>query len=177
MATIILGITGSIAAFKAASLASALTKDSHKVLCVMTPAATRFITPLTLQSLTHHPVLVSDEHGIETSQPDHIALADHCDLLLVAPITANTLAHFAQGIASTPLDAIYLATKAPVLLAPAMNGHMWQHPAVKRNVTQLTKDGCHWVAPQKDGVLACGYRGEGRLATQKDILQATYNLL
>ncbi|MEM9079799.1 MAG: phosphopantothenoylcysteine decarboxylase [Verrucomicrobiota bacterium] len=174
---IVLGITGSIAAYKAADLTSQLTKDGHQVHCVMTSAATEFIAPLTLQVLSRNPVLTSLEDEKNSWKPGHIELADNADLLLVAPLSADTLANFAQGLAPDPLSSIYLALPrtTPVLLAPAMNGKMWQHPATTRNIDQLKTDGCHFVGPA-EGDLACGYEGIGRLAPIDDILQTIKDL-
>ncbi|MDP0491287.1 MAG: flavoprotein [Verrucomicrobiota bacterium JB023] len=171
--TIVLGISGSIAAFKAADLASQLTKEGHQVHCVMTRAATEFITPLTLQTLSRQPVLISLEDEKNSWKPGHIDLADSADLLLVAPLSANTLGNFANGLAPDPLSSIYLALprETPVLLAPAMNGKMWLHPATQRNTGQLREDGCHFVGPA-EGDLACGYQGVGRMAEVDEILTA-----
>lgn len=168
---IVLGISGSIAAYKAAELASQLVKQGHEVHVVMTSAAVEFISPLTLQTLTRHPVLVSLEDEKHSWKPGHIELADQADLLVVAPATANTLANFANGMAPDPLSSIYLALPrtTPVLLAPAMNGKMWLHPATQRNLAQLTTDGCAFVGPA-EGELACGYEGIGRLAPVEEIL-------
>lgn len=168
--TIVLGVTGSIAAYKAADLVSQLVKRGHEVHCVLTKAATEFVTPLTLQVLSRNPVLVSLEDEKQSWKPGHIDLADRADLLLVAPLSANTLANFAHGLAPDPLSSIYLATRAAVLLAPAMNGKMWQHPATRRNVRQLEADGCRFLGPQDAGMLACGYEGPGRLETVDAIL-------
>jgi phosphopantothenoylcysteine decarboxylase/phosphopantothenoylcysteine decarboxylase/phosphopantothenate--cysteine ligase len=167
---IVLGVTGSIAAYKAADLASQLVKRGHEVHCVMTRAATEFLTPLTLQVLSRHPVLVSLEDEKQSWKPGHIDLADRADLLLVAPLSANTLANFAHGLAPDPLTSIYLATKAAVLLAPAMNGKMWEHPATQRNVARLAEDGCRFIGPEASGMLACGYEGAGRLEPVENIL-------
>lgn len=168
---IVLGISGSIAAYKAADLASQLVKLGHEVHVVMTRAATEFITPLTLQTLTRQPVLVSLEDEKQVWKPGHIDLADRADLLLVAPATANVLGNFAQGLSPDPLSSIYLALprKTPVLIAPAMNGKMWLHPATQRNIALLVADGCHFVGPA-EGELACGYEGIGRLAPVEAIL-------
>ncbi len=168
---IVLGISGSIAAYKAAELASQLVKQGHEVHVVMTSAAVEFISPLTLQTLTRHPVLVSLEDEKHSWKPGHIELADQADLLVVAPATANTLANFANGMAPDPLSSIYLALPrtTPVLLAPAMNGKMWLHPATQRNLAQLTTDGCAFIGPA-EGELACGYEGIGRLAPVEEIL-------
>jgi phosphopantothenoylcysteine decarboxylase len=169
---IILGITGSIAAPKAADLASQLVKRGHEVHAVMTQAATEFITPLSLQVLTRHPVLVSLEDEKMSWKPGHIELADQADLFLVAPLTANTMAQFAHGLAPDPLSSIYLALprSTRVLLAPAMNGKMWLHPATQRNMAQLIEDGCEFIGPE-EGDLACGYQGPGRMAAIERILQ------
>jgi len=173
---IVLGITGSIAAYKAADLASQLVKAGHEVHCVMTRAATEFITPLTLQVLSRNPVLVTLEDEKQSWKPGHIALADNADLFLVAPLSADTLGNFANGLAPDPLSSIYLATKAKVLLAPAMNGKMWEHPANRRNIAQLEKDGCRFIGPEEDGMLACGYEGAGRLVPVDTILEEVASL-
>jgi phosphopantothenoylcysteine decarboxylase/phosphopantothenoylcysteine decarboxylase/phosphopantothenate--cysteine ligase len=171
--TIILGITGSIAAYKAADLASQLVKAGHEVHAVMTRAATEFITPLTLQVLTRNPVLVSLEDEKQSWKPGHIELADRAELFLVAPASADVIGHFAQGLAPDPLSSIYLALPrtTPVVLAPAMNGKMWAHPAVQRNVATLAADGCRFIGPAEGG-LACGYQGIGRMAEVAEILAA-----
>ena len=168
---IILGITGSIAAYKAADLVSQLVKQGHEVHAVMTRAATEFITPLTLQTLTRNPVVVSLEDEKQSWKPGHIELADQADLLLVAPATANVLGEFAHGLAPDPLSSLYLALPraTPVLIAPARTGKMWLHPATQRNVAQLVHDGCQFVGPAEGG-LACGYEGIGRLAPVEEIL-------
>lgn len=170
---IILGITGSIAAYKAADLASQLVKRGHAVHAVMTRNATEFITPLTLQTLTRNPVIASFNDEIHSWKPEHIALADQADLFLVAPATANILGDFANGLAPDSLTSIYLALPRTTrtLIAPAMNGKMWLHPATQRNVAQLKHDGCQFVGPA-EGELACGYDGIGRLAPIEEILAA-----
>jgi len=170
MKTIILGISGSIAAYKAAGIASQLVKNGHDVHCVMTQSATEFITPLTLQVISRNPVLVSLEDEKQAWKPGHIDLADRADLFLIAPATANTLANFANGLAPDPLSSIYLATRTPILIAPAMNGKMWQHPATERNVEQLAEDGCQFIGPEDEGMLACGYSGPGRLMEESLII-------
>ncbi len=174
--TIVLGITGSIAAYKAADLVSQLAKEGHQLHCVMTQAATEFITPLTLQVLSRNPVLVSLEDEKQSWKPGHIDLADRADLLLVAPLSADTLGNFANGLAPDPLSSIYLATQAQVLLAPAMNGKMWEHPATQRNVAQLEADGCRFLGPEDSGMLACGYEGAGRLVPVQEIIDAIKEL-
>lgn len=170
MANIILGITGSIAAYKAADIASQLTKLGHEVTCVLTKEALEFVTPLTLQTLSRRPVisdLFAEKNGW---QPGHIHLADSADLLLIAPATANVLASMAHGFANDALTAIALATRAPVLIAPAMNGKMWLHPATQQNVTTLNAWGHEFIEPA-EGLLACGYEGVGRLADVGEIVE------
>lgn len=171
--TIVLGISGSIAAYKAADLASQLVKQGHKVHAVLTRAGSEFITPLTLQTLTRNPVLVTLEDEKQSWKPGHIDLADSADLFVAAPATANLIAEFANGLAPDPLTSVYLALPrtTPVLIAPAMNGKMWQHPATQRNVSRLKEDGCKFVDPDT-GDLACGYQGVGRLAPVEQILAA-----
>lgn len=170
---IVLGISGSIAAYKAADLASQLIKQGHEVRAVMTKSACEFITPLTLQTLTRQPVLVSLEDEKNSWKPGHIESADTADLFLVAPASANTLGNFANGLAPDPLCSIYLALprETRVLIAPAMNGKMWLHPATQRNIQLLKADGCEFIDPAS-GDLACGYQGVGRLAEVADILEA-----
>ena len=167
---IILGITGGIAAYKAAESASQLVKAGAEVHCVMTERAGDFITPLTLQTLSRNPVVTSAHDGQAGWKPGHIDLADRANLLLIAPATANVLAELAHGLAGHPLAEIALATLAPVLIAPAMNGKMWQHPATVANVATLQSRGVEFVGPEP-GLLACGYEGLGRLATVEAIVQ------
>jgi phosphopantothenoylcysteine decarboxylase len=174
---IVLGITGSIAAYKSAGITSQLVKNGHDVHCVMTQSATEFITPLTLQVISRNPVLVSLEDEKQSWKPGHIDLADRADLFLVAPATANTLGNFANGLAPDPLTSIYLATRAPVLIAPAMNGKMWQHPATQRNVDRLTQDGCQFIGPGEEGMLACGYSGPGRLVEEEQIISKAEEII
>src|SRR2546430_14477820 len=160
--TIVLGITGSIAAYKSAELASLLVKQGHNVFAVMTHDAAEFITPLTLQTLSKNPVMTSFFDEKENWRPGHIELADRANLLLIAPATANVIAELANGLAGHPLAAIALATHAQILIAPAMNGKMWEHPATQKNVTTLKSRGGEFVGPE-EGMLACGYEGVGRL--------------
>lgn len=169
---ILLGVSGSIAAYKAADLASQLVKLGHEVDVVMTRHATEFITPLTLQTLTRRAVLVSLEDEKQSWKPGHIELADAADVFVCAPATANTLANFAHGLAPDSLSSVYLALprETPVFLAPAMNGKMWLHPTTQRNVELLKTDGCRIVGPGT-GDLACGYQGPGRMAEVSEILE------
>ncbi len=162
MKHVILGITGSIAAYKAADLASQLVKQGCKVTCVMTKDAQQFINPLTLQVLSKEPVVTDLFDEKESWRPTHIQLADSADLLLIAPASANVLAGMAHGLAGDALTTLALATRAPILIAPAMNGKMWSHPATQRNVETLQSWGHHFIGPD-DGMLACGYEGSGRL--------------
>jgi len=159
---VVLGVTGSIAAYKAAELASLLVKQSHDVFVVMTQDAVEFITPLTLQTLSQNPVTTSFFDEKESWRPGHIELADRANLLLIAPATANVIAELAHGLANHPLAAIALATRAPILIAPAMNGKMWEHVATQENVKKLKARGVEFIGPEK-GMLACGYEGVGRL--------------
>src|ERR1041385_1372256 len=160
--SVVLGVTGSIAAYKSAELTSLLVKQAHEVFVVMTQDATEFISPLTLQTLSKNPVMTSFFDEKESWRPGHIELADRANLLLIAPATAHMIAELAHGLAGHPLAAIALATRAPILLAPAMNGKMWAHPATQQNVEKLKARGVEFIGPE-EGMLACGYEGLGRL--------------
>lgn len=175
---IILGVTGSIAAHKAADLASLLTKAGHHVRVVMTADAQRFITPLPFKTLSRQPVITDLYDEEEGWRPTHIRLADEADLLLVAPATANCIAKLAQGLADDALTCIALALhpKAKVLLAPAMNGKMWLHAATQRNVSTLKSRGVEFLGPE-EGMLACGYEGIGRLWPVDQIARRVEELL
>ena len=161
---IVLGVTGSIAAHKAADLASLLTKQKCDVRVVMTADAQRFITPLPFKTLTRHPVVTNLYDEDEGWKPAHIELADTADLLVIAPATANVLAKLAHGIADDALTCIALAlnAEAKILIAPAMNGKMWLHPATQENVRILKSRGAEFIGPDQ-GMLSCGYEGIGRL--------------
>jgi len=165
---VVLGVTGSIAAYKSAELASLLAKQGHDVFVVMTKDAAEFITPLTLQTLSKNPVTTSFYDEKENWRPGHIDLADRASLVLIAPATANIIAELAHGLAGHPLAAIALATRAPILIAPAMNGKMWEHAATKENVKKLKSRGVEFIGPEA-GMLACGYEGLGRLWKVDDI--------
>lgn len=160
---VVLGITGSIAAYKAADLASQLVRSGVTVRVVMTEAAARIVAPITLQTLSRNPVAVDIWAEDNGWQPGHIELADSADLFAVVPATANTIACFAHGLAPNLLCNIYLATRAPVLIAPAMNGKMLSHPATEANLRILSERG-HAVLETAEGMLACGYEGKGKLA-------------
>ena len=161
---VVLGVTGSIAAYKAVDLTSLLTKQGCDVRVVLTKDALHFITPLPFKTLSRHPVVADLYDEEEGWNPIHIRLADEADLLLIAPATANIIAKMAHGIADDALSCLALAlnTKARILMAPAMNGKMWEHPATQQNVAALTSRGAQWIGPDT-GLLSCGYEGAGRL--------------
>jgi phosphopantothenoylcysteine synthetase/decarboxylase len=169
---IVLGVTGSIAAHKAVDLASRLTQAGHRVNAVLTADAQRFVTPLPFKTLTRQAVVTDLYDEEEGWKPTHIRLADEADLLLIAPATAHCLAKLAHGLADDALSCIALALRpeARVLIAPAMNGKMWLHPATQANVALLRSRGVRWVGPA-DGLLSCGYEGIGRLSPIEDILR------
>lgn len=161
---IVLGVTGSIAAYKAADLTSLLNKQGCDVRVVMTADALRFITPLAFKTLSRHPVVTDLYDEEEDWKPTHIQLADDADLLLIAPATAHTIAKLALGLADDALTCVALAlnSKAKILIAPAMNGKMWLHPATQQNVATLKARGVEFIGPE-EGLLSCGYEGIGRL--------------
>jgi len=161
---IVLGVTGSIAAYKAAELTSQLVKQGCDVHVVMTEDALHFITPLAFKTLSRHPVITDLYDEDEGWKPTHITLADEADLLLIAPATANTIAKLALGLAHDALSCVALALKpeAKILVAPAMNGKMWLHPATQQNVAALKSRGVEFIGPE-EGLLSCGYEGLGRL--------------
>jgi phosphopantothenoylcysteine synthetase/decarboxylase len=175
--TIVLGVTGSIAAYKAADIASQLVKAGHTVHCVMTSAATQFITPLTLETLSRQPV-TTELFAPREWNPTHVAIADVADLLLVAPATADIIAKLALGLADDALSSTALALRpeAKVVIAPAMNGKMWLHPATQANVATLKARGVEFIGPDK-GLLACGYEGIGRLWPADKIVEHVLKLL
>lgn len=172
MATVVLGICGSIAAYKAADVASALVKHGHEVHCVCTPTALRFVTPLTLMTLSRNPVISSFDDETHDWVPMHIALAQKADVLAIVPASAHTMACMAHGLAPNVLTSLYLANRAPVLLFPAMNTHMWEHPATQENAQTLIRRGCRILGPADEGVLACGAQGKGRLLPTEEIVSA-----
>ena len=168
---VILGVTGSIAAHKAVDVASQLAKRGCDVHVVMTPDALRFITPLPFKTLSRHPVITDLYDEEEGWKPAHIRVADEADLLLIAPATAHTLAKLALGLAGDALSCIALALNpaARVLVAPAMNGKMWEHPATQQNVATLRRRGVEFIGPE-EGMLSCGYEGVGRLMSVEKIV-------
>ena len=168
---IVLGITGSIAAYKAADLASLLIKHNFDVHAILTAAATKFITPLTLQSITKHKVYVDMFEEITYEDIRHISLAKRAKILVIAPASANIIGKLANGIADDMLSCVVMATKAPVLICPAMNTAMYENPIVQSNIAKLTNFGYHFVPP-KESRLACGDIGRGALADVNDIFMA-----
>jgi phosphopantothenoylcysteine decarboxylase len=174
---IVLGVTGSIAAHRAADLASLLTKRGCDVRVVMTADAQRFITALPFKTLSRHPVMTDLYDEEEGWEPAHIKLADEADLLLIAPATANIIAKLAHGIADDALTCVALALnqKAKILIAPAMNGKMWLHPATQENVAKLIKRGAKFIGPE-EGMLSCGYEGIGRLWPVEKIAERALKL-
>ena len=176
--TIVLGVTGSIAAHKAIDVASQLTKAGHGVHVVMTADALRFITELPFKTLSRHVVVTGLYDEEEGWKPMHVTLADTADLLLIAPATANVIAKLAHGIADDALTCIALALNpaARLLIAPAMNGKMWQHPATQQNVATLKSRGAQFVGPDA-GMLSCGYEGVGRLEVVDQITKRAIELL
>jgi len=176
MPLVVLGVTGCIGAYKAAEVLRDLQKRDVDVRVVMTESATRFVSPMTMEALSRHPVFL-DQHALgPDSDIQHVALADDADLLLVAPATANILGKFSRGIADDALSTLYTATTAPVLVAPAMNVNMFQHPAVVENMEILRRRGVGFVEPGT-GYLACGWLGKGRLAEVGEIVEAAMAVL
>jgi phosphopantothenoylcysteine decarboxylase/phosphopantothenate--cysteine ligase len=173
---IVLGVTGGIAAYKAAELVRELVKAQAEVHVVMTRNAQSFIAPLTFQTLSGNPVTTEFFNLIAESEIGHIALADRAEVLVIAPATANIIGKIAAGIADDMLTTIVMATKAPVLLAPAMNVHMWENPICQENIQRLRSRGYHFIDPEA-GELACGYEGKGRLAEIPVIVEEIRALL
>ncbi|MCM2258336.1 MAG: bifunctional phosphopantothenoylcysteine decarboxylase/phosphopantothenate--cysteine ligase CoaBC [Vicinamibacteria bacterium] len=171
MPTVVLGVTGCIGAYKACEVLRELQKRDVDVHVVMTDHATRFVSAMTFEALSHHPVFVDQFALGENGDIRHVSLADAADLLLVAPATANVLARFARGIADDALTTLHLASRAPLLVAPAMNVNMFEHPAVAENLAILRARGVGVVEPGA-GYLACGWLGKGRLAEVADIVGA-----
>jgi phosphopantothenoylcysteine decarboxylase/phosphopantothenate--cysteine ligase len=176
MALIALGITGGIGAYKAVEVCRGLQKRGHDVVAVMTKAATRFVGPITFEAITRRPVITSQWKPGANADIEHIAIADEIALLLVAPCTANVIGKFANGIADDFLTSLYLATRAPLLIAPAMNSNMLAHDAVQRNLQTLAARGTRFVEPG-EGYLACGWIGKGRLAEPEDVVAAAERIV
>ncbi|MDF2715015.1 MAG: peptidase ClpP [Paenibacillus sp.] len=174
--TIVLGVTGGIACYKAAALCSKLAQAGADVRVIMTASATKFVAPLTFQTLSRHDVAVDTFDEKDASVVQHIDLADSADLVVVAPATANMIAKMAHGIGDDMLSTTLLATEAPILVAPAMNVHMYAHPAVTDNMRILRERGVSFIEPG-EGQLACGYVGKGRLAEPEEIMTAIGKML
>ena len=174
--TVVMGITGGIAAYKAAQVVSNLRKAGVEVYCIMTRHAQEFITPLTLETLSAHPVVTDMFRREQPWEVEHISLAQRADLFLIAPATANILGKMAHGIADDMLSTTVMATRAPILLAPAMNTVMYTHPATQENLRILRERGCRTVGPES-GLLACGDVGAGRMSEPDVITEAVLALL
>src|SRR5258708_6844478 len=176
MALIALGVTGGIGAYKAVEVARGLQKRGHEVVAVMTPSATRLLGPVPFEAITPPPPITDQFDEGMNADIEHIALASTIDLLLIAPATANIIGKLANGIADDFLSTLYTATRAPLLIAPAMNTLMFQHEAVKGNLDTLVARGARFVEPG-EGYLACGWIGKGRLAEPDEIVAAADAML
>jgi phosphopantothenoylcysteine decarboxylase/phosphopantothenate--cysteine ligase len=176
MALIALGVTGGIGAYKAVEVARGLQKRGHEVVAVMTHSATRFVGPVTFEAITRRQVITDQFEGGMNADIEHIALASTIDLLLIAPATANIIGKLANGIADDFLSTLYTATRAPLLVAPAMNTQMFAHEAVRKNLDTLAARGARFVEPG-EGYLACGWIGKGRLAEPDEIVAAAEAIL
>lgn len=166
---ILLGITGSIAAYKAAMLIRLLTKAGAEVQVLMTPMAKQFITPLTMATLSKHPILVDFYNPENGDWNSHISLGEWADYYLIAPASANTLAKMANGIADNLVLTTYLSARCPVIIAPAMDFAMFEHPATQRNLSSLQSNGVHVITPTS-GSLASGLEGQGRMEEPEKIV-------
>ncbi|GMX62267.1 bifunctional phosphopantothenoylcysteine decarboxylase/phosphopantothenate--cysteine ligase CoaBC [Paenibacillus elgii] len=169
--TVLLGVSGGIAAYKAAAVCSKLAQAGADVRVIMTESATKFVAPLTFQTLSRHDVIVDTFDEKDASVVSHIDLADRADVVVIAPATANVIGKIALGLADDMLSTTLLATMAPILVAPAMNVHMYAHPAVQANMQKLAERGVRFIEPGT-GQLACGYVGKGRLAEPEEIVAA-----
>lgn len=174
--TVVLGVTGGIACYKAVELVRLLVKDGFAVRVIMTHGAREFVTPLTFQTLSGNPVATDTFDLSQESEIGHINLADSADIFIIAPTTANVIGKIAAGIADDLLTTVLMATKAPVLIAPAMNIHMYENPIVQENVRKLRRVGYHLIEPA-EGFLACGYEGKGRLPEPEKILDEIRRLM
>jgi phosphopantothenoylcysteine decarboxylase / phosphopantothenate---cysteine ligase len=168
---IALGVTGGIGAYKAVEVARGLQKRGHEVVAIMTRSATRFVGPVTFEAITRRQVVTDQFARGMNADIEHIALASTIDLLLIAPATANIIGKLANGIADDFLSTLYTATRAPVLVAPAMNSQMFAHEAIRKNLETLAARGVRFVEPG-EGYLACGWIGKGRLAEPEEIVAA-----
>lgn len=173
---IIVGVTGSIAAYKAAEIVSFLTQHQARVTVIMTQAATQLIRPLTFQTLSHNQVYTELFNSRDSFSPEHIALTDKADAVLIAPATANIIGKIAHGIADDLLSSLVMAVRVPVLLAPAMNDKMYRNPIVQENIAFLKKHNYRFIEPEK-GYLACQKKGVGRMAQLAKIIKALESAL
>jgi phosphopantothenoylcysteine decarboxylase/phosphopantothenate--cysteine ligase len=171
---ILLAVSGGIAAYKAATVASRLYQSGYEVKVILTESAQKFITPLTFQTLTRQDVYTDTFEEKNPSVVSHIDIADWADLVLIAPATANAIGKLANGIADDMLSTTLLATKADVLIAPAMNVNMFNHPAVQKNMETLASFGWRFIEPN-EGLLACGWIGKGRLAEPEELIEAVHS--
>ena len=176
MALIALGVCGGIGAYKAVEIARGLQKNGHDVVAIMTRSAEKFVGPLTFEAITRREVITDQWQPGANADIEHISIASNIGLLLVAPATANTIGKFANGLADDFLSSLYTATRAPVLIAPAMNTNMFEHPAVAKNLETLLARGVHVVDPGS-GYLACGWIGKGRLAEPEQVVAAAEEVL
>jgi len=173
---IVLGVCGGIAAYKAAMLCSQLTQQGAQVSVVMTEHAKSFVGPLTFSTLSNRPVYDALFDTPAVYHTEHISLAERADIIVVAPATANILGKLAHGICDDPLSTVLAAAESPVLLAPAMNCRMWQHPATQKNIEQLRQWQYHFVGPET-GWLACGENAVGRMSEPSAILESIWAIL
>ncbi len=173
---IVLGVTGSIAAYKSCDIISLLRKSGHEVRVIMSPDAGHFITPLTLQTLSSNEVVTDMFKVLEKWDVCHVSLAAWADLILIAPASADMISKLACGLANCIVSATVLAGKTKILVAPAMNDRMYKHKAIQENIARLKKFGYKFVGPKK-GYLACGYEGIGHIADTEDIIKAVKKLL
>lgn len=172
--TVVLGISGGIAAYKCPELVRLLVKEGADVHCILTNAGAQFVTPLTLQTVSKNVVHREMFDLIDEKNVGHIALADRADILLIAPATADIIAKIAHGICDDLLSTVVCATKAPVIFAPAMNVNMWENKITQRNISMLRELGYKFIEPE-EGELACGYDGKGRMADISTILETIAN--
>src|SRR5918992_2093145 len=176
MPLVALGVTGGIGAYKAVEVVRGLQKRGHDVAAILTRSARRFVGEVTFEAITRRRVITSQWVAGANADIEHISLASDIGLLLVAPATASVIGKFANGIADDFLSSLYLATRAPVLMAPAMNTNMLEHDSVRRNLAALSARGVRFVDPGS-GYLACGWIGKGRLAEPDDIVEAAERVL
>ncbi len=168
--TIVVGITGGIAAYKSCEIVRLLVKAGADVHTILTAAGAQFVTPLTLQTLSKNPVHTEMFNLMHEMEVGHVSLADRADAVLIAPATADAIAKAAHGIADDLLTTVLLATRAPIAFAPSMNVHMWENALTHENVTKLRDLGWHLIEPDS-GELACGYEGKGRLPDPAEIVK------